>query len=495
MKILYRISTSIIVFYILTSNLHSQTTRVLDLQACINLAKEQSLEMLMLQENLKIAEYELKAATNKFKTMVNLNLRAPDYRESIESWDTGGGLTYYPNRKLIYDGNLEIKQPLPTDGEIFIRSGINNIDDYRQSTNTLKLNTRIGLKQPIDAFFAYNHIQAEFKRANLNHERWQKRFTRTELDLVYDVSKAFYDMLSAKERKKIAMLDLERQKDAHEVASNKFKAGLIRESEALQMEIDLGAAQNSYDIAEVNNLSRANDLKEKLGLDISDSIDVVGDFEYQEILVDVEKAVNLGLENRLEIREQEIAIELSELEIKRKKSARFIKGDISAYYDFTGIGYEELGNPAFSGAFSNIQERPGNRGVALNVRIPLIDWGVNKSLQRAAESEKQLKIYGLEQQKIKIEKDIRNTVNNLHSSLSRLQLLNKNVDLAEKNFEISRARFTNGDIDAQTVALDRSRLNNAYNSRLQAYIQYKLQIADLTRKTFFDFEKGKVLAD
>ena len=66
--------------------------------------------------------------------------------------------------------------------------------------------------------------------------------------------------------------------------------------------------------------------------------------------------------------------------------------------------------------------------------------------------------------------------------------------LAEKNFDISNARFTNGDIDAQTLALDRIRLNNAYLSRLGAYISYRLFIADLTRKTFYDFETGTALA-
>ena len=98
-------------------------------------------------------------------------------------------------------------------------------------------------------------------------------------------------------------------------------------------------------------------------------------------------------------------------------------------------------------------------------------------------------------EKIKIEREIRNTVNNLHSSLKRLQLLIKNVELAERNFEISRQRFSNGDIDAQTLALDRVRLNDAYNSRLEAYISYKLHISDLTRKTFYDFEKGVILAE
>ncbi|MCK4641178.1 MAG: TolC family protein, partial [Candidatus Marinimicrobia bacterium] len=64
---------------------------------------------------------------------------------------------------------------------------------------------------------------------------------------------------------------------------------------------------------------------------------------------------------------------------------------------------------------------------------------------------------------------------------------------AEKSFEISKQRFANGDINSQSLALDRNRLSQAYISRLEAYISYKLLLADLTRKTFYDFEKGQAI--
>jgi len=72
-----------------------------------------------------------------------------------------------------------------------------------------------------------------------------------------------------------------------------------------------------------------------------------------------------------------------------------------------------------------------------------------------------------------------------------VQLLEKNVIVAEKSFEISRQRYANGDIDSQAMALERERLNSAYISRLESFINYKLLLSDLMRKTFFDFEKNK----
>ena len=56
---------------------------------------------------------------------------------------------------------------------------------------------------------------------------------------------------------------------------------------------------------------------------------------------------------------------------------------------------------------------------------------------------------------------------------------------------ISKQRFSNGDIDSQALALDRNRLNLANIAHLDSYIQYKLLLADLMRKTFYDFETGQ----
>jgi hypothetical protein len=83
----------------------------------------------------------------------------------------------------------------------------------------------------------------------------------------------------------------------------------------------------------------------------------------------------------------------------------------------------------------------------------------------------------------------------LHSSLRRLELLEKNVLVAEKSFEISRQRYSNGEIDSQAMALERERLNNAYVSRLESFITYKLLLSDLMRKTFYDFENERSMLE
>ncbi len=166
---------------------------------------------------------------------------------------------------------------------------------------------------------------------------------------------------------------------------------------------------------------------------------------------------------------------------------------IQVNYNFIGVNKNDLSIPiqtSLNNTWRNMMSRPGSFGVGLTVNIPIIDWGENRARVHSAQAILSQNQYQRDAEIVTIERDIRTTVDRLKSSLRRLQLLEKNVIVAEKSFEISRQRYANGDIDSQAMALERERLNSAYISRLESYINYKLLLSDLMRKTFFDFEKN-----
>lgn len=472
----------------------SQEFHYLDLDKSIALAMERSHRMRGLKEALEQSKHELRAATSRFKTHVDLDLVMPNYTETISQWEDSTGINFFPVQQLRVSSYLTIDQPLPTDGNIFIRSGFYNIDDRGRSERLTHLNSMIGFRQPLTALYSYNHIRSEFKRAQLNYELALKRLKREELVLVYEISQAFYQTLNNKERMNIALQTLERQREAAQIARDKYNAGLIREVESLQMEVDLTKSINDYNISTVLYYSQINLFKYKLGLELADSILMQSELAYDKVEVDEDFAVRHGLENRMELREHEISIELSEIAIKRNRSYGQIRGEISGSYEFIGNqkNYMPISiGESFGSSWDVLKNRPGNFGVALTVNIPIIDWGENKAMVKAAQSRLAMDQINLEEEKISIEMEIRNTVKQLRSSLGRLELLKRNLEVAEKSFDISKQRFSNGDIDSQAMALERERLNNAYIMHLDSYIQYKLLLADLMRKSFYDFESGK----
>lgn len=489
----------LIIFILFTSVgiIKSQTQIYnLTLDQSIEIAKSQSLSMKRLEQDLKIAEYNLKSATSRLKTHIDLSFKLPEYTETVRQYEDSTGVSFYPIKQLGYSTNLTINQPLPTDGNIFIETSLGGLNDYYTDIRSTNLNARVGFRQPLDAFYGYNSIKATLKRAELAYEQSNKSLKREELNLIYQVSSSYYNLLSSQKSTDFAVLDLERQTEAYEISKNKFEAGLIREVDALQMEVDLAEAQNNYDIAIVGQLSAANLFKELIGINIGDSVVLNSELKYEPLIIDTELAVGFAKENRLELREREIQIALQELSIKQQKAQGMVRANINGYFEKVGVSRIDIGQSLSSSidkSYRDFRHRPSNYGIGLTITIPILDWGENRALVRAEKARQKQLIIQRDELERNIETEVRNLVANLNSNLKRLQLLEKNVNVAEKSFEITLKRFADGDIDSQSLALERNRLNNAYNSHLRAYINYQLSIADLTRKTFYDFKSGRII--
>ncbi len=468
----------------------------LDLNTSIGIAKKQSNRMQILQQSLRRAEYQLSAVKSSYKTHVSLDMVMPRYTETVRQWEDSLGVSFYSVKQNNMNAFLTVSQPLPTDGRLFLSSGVQNLVDYNYNDRLTQITSSVGFRQPIEAFYGNNNLKLARKQAELNYESSLKQLERAELDLIYEISSLYYNLLSYAQRLEIAKMSYDRQQEAYEIANNKYQAGLIREVEALQMEVDLSAASNNLDLARVNHSAQKRLFKEVMGLNLWDSITVESNLDYTEVIIDTKKAVELALENRNELKEHEIRIELSEMEIKRRKAAGRIQGNILVNCDLIGTNKSLLINPlqsSFQNSFYNLQDRPGNFNAALTISIPLIDWGENKARVNAAKASLQQNMLQLKGEKISIEREILSLIERLTSSLRRLQLLEQNVVVAEKSFGISRQRYANGEIDSQAIALERERLNNAYITRLESFITYKLLLSDLMRKTSYNFEDDEPL--
>ena len=469
-------------------------TYLLTLQESIELAKEKSYTMRNLQEDLKIAEYNLKSAPRSLKTHIDFSLTMPEFNQTVRTWDDTTGVSFYSIKRMDYGGMVTVNQPLITNGNIYWETSLNSYDDFYNRDRSATFNTRLRLRQPIDALYGYNAIRSSLRSARLDYERSSKSFRREELNLVYRVSNSYYNLLSLQRSTEIALLDYERQTEANEIAQNKYASGLIREVDALQMEVDLAEAQNSYEMALINQESAINSFKELLGIELTDSVILKDELKYNVITVDADKAVEYALNNRIELRERDIAIEQQQMAIRQRKAEGMVRGYFDAYVQKTGTSMDDMnttyGNTLRTSA-NDFIDRPINYGVGLTVSVPLLDWGENKARVRAAEARQRQNYLAKEELERSIETEIRNAVAQLNNNLKRLQLLEKNVVIAEKSFAITLQRFTDGDIDSQTLALERNRLNSAYRNHLSAYIAYQLSLADIMRKTLYDFEKDE----
>lgn len=148
----------------------------------------------------------------------------------------------------------------------------------------------------------------------------------------------------------------------------------------------------------------------------------------------------------------------------------------------------------FHSSITDLKNRPRNKGVVFSLTVPIWDWGVNKASVQAAKVNAEMIEHELKETQKTIVREIRSVINLVKESANRLEVLKKSEELAQRSYQINTRRFENGDITSQELALDQQRLTTARQAYLDAFIAYKLAVADLTRKTIYDFENDRSLA-
>jgi outer membrane protein TolC len=171
---------------------------------------------------------------------------------------------------------------------------------------------------------------------------------------------------------------------------------------------------------------------------------------------------------------------------------------LNAFYDFTGYSDQNLPfgsstNHLFNSSWDDLERRPANRGVTFTLSIPVWDWGVNKAEVSSAQVNVRRNELLLDEQKKEIITSITDAVRQVRTAESRLEVLKKSQEVAQRTYEISLERFDTGVITSQLLALDNKSLSDAKLAYLGAFISYQMAIADLKRKTLWDFVNDRSL--
>jgi len=492
----------IILIFLFSLNIYGQGKRVLTLQEAIDIALRESYTVKSFQQDVIRSEERYRSQKANFRPFANFNIRTPSFAENVNLTYTPDGLPVYQSRgNLQFDTSFDFNYVIPTGGTFTLRSSLerarNDIWQKDRTGNYIMLrdnkaltNLRLSFRQPI---FTDNTLKEGLLDAEYSYERSVKNFNRNERDIIFNVTNAFFNLYRATRQLEIYRERMNNSLDAYDLAQMKYEAGIIPEVQALQLQVDKAQSEANY-IAAVNTLDSEKDsFKQLIGLNLDEEVEVIAEVEYEPFEIDLNKALEEGLKNRSEIRVNELEIELSKLNVKSIKRQKEFKGDIYLYYDFTGVSSTPNTNitDIFGSSFDDFWNRPPNRGITLTFSYPILDWGRNSARVQSALATLRETELRLENQKVTIEKEIRDVVRNVKESENRLEILRIAQEVAQKSYEISKGRFDNGDITSQELARDQEALTNTQLNYLTAFITYQRNVADLKRKTMWDFEKNE----
>jgi len=501
-ELMRKISTYLIILsclLVLPGNVPGQDKQIISYNDAVRIALEQSYTIKSFLEKRRAMEESYLYSKAQFKPRIDLTAFAPAFNETVQPVERIDGLPVYNSVGTMQAGGiLSFTYILPTGGNLSLRSTLYQenlktvlaLQDYTELTRDQAYSSlSLNFNQPI---FTRNTLDENLEQAKLNFDKSSHTFSRQQFDIVYQVTNAFYELYRATRESEIAREQLGNSEEAFRIAGLKGETGRIPEGDVLIAEITV-ARDRAALLEKDGLLVRSEDFfKQLIGLDLNEDIQILTTLEYDTFAVDTEKAIEEALNNRLEVQESLLNIELRQIEVDRARRVREFTGNISAYYDITGVSTVTTGSTRelFESSFDNFVDRPPNRGITLSFSYPVFDWGrgsarIEQEMANLKDAELEL-----ENTKINIVREIREIVRNVEIAKLRLKIQERNQEIAQRSYEISVLRFENGDITSQELGVEQERLAATQIDFLNAFITYQLSVADLKRKTLWSFENN-----
>ncbi|OGC09395.1 hypothetical protein A2V82_14810 [candidate division KSB1 bacterium RBG_16_48_16] len=474
--------------------------RILTYDEAIRIALGRSFTIKSYEYNKQAMEKAYQFRKAMFKPRVDVLLYTPSWNETVTAIQQVNGLPVYNSTgSMRVSGDMSFTYMLPSGGNFAfsttlyreaLRTDLASQNYRTLTTNNAYSRLALSFNQPI---FTTNELKENLKEARYYFERSSSQFTRGQMDIIYQVTEGFYELYRATREVEISEEKLANAEEAYRIAQVKAENGRIPEVDVLITRVDLAKSRAAASESR-NNFEREKDkFKQLIGLDLIDDIEIVTDLKYEKCRIDMDKALATALSQRLELQEGRLNIDLQKIAMDRANRYSSIKGNISAYYDFTGVSTINGGSSddLFRSSFENFMERNPNRGVTFSLSYPIFDWGRGSALKQQAEAILLDKELELEYERVEITRQVRDAVRTVEEAMNRLGIYEQNQQVVEMTYRISRMRFENGDINSQQLALEQERLAESQLAYLNAFITYQLAVADLKRKTLWDFEKDR----
>lgn len=459
------------------------TAEVLSLQECIDLAMQNNLQHQRNQQDLANSQAQLTMARAPFGFNMNANLTTPSFTGLSDTQENIALETRVREESsdVSYLGTLRMTQRLRHLGQFTLNTtalrrdfSSNRRADYLDYSGSTRLEfERDLLSQPSE--------EIALKRTEHGLESARLNFDRQRLQLEGQVIDDYYNLVQSVRELEIEDQRLAQSRANLELAQRKFEVGLIAEVEALRLQVEMLQAEATYDQAQTNIESRRDLLRQTLGLDMSAPLEIDTEVQYEIHPIDAQRALELGLARRTDMKRAEIFEEIRMLELKDTRRRNSINATLGANVSMRGHGSE-------IGDVSDNFER--NRwGVDLRITLPLIDNGQRRANVSQAHIALEQSRLSREQQRRQIIQQVRDATRRVHEAERQIDLRQAALEFAQRTYDVEQSRFELGLADSQQLLQAQGNLTQARINALAAVIGYQRQLKNVRLATMAELKE------
>ncbi|HOW39577.1 MAG TPA: TolC family protein [Bacteroidales bacterium] len=454
----------------------------LTLDQSLAVAEQNSPSMKKTRLNLIRSQENLNAQNASLKSQFALTLNPISYTQSREFNNLISDYNTYNATESF--GSFSVIQPIKlTDARISLTNRFGYTDSYSEfsdkTTKGFNNNLSVSLDQPL---FTYNRTKLNLRELELALENSQLNYAIQLLALERQVAQAFYYVYQQQQSLEISRLAYQNMQQSYEVSKNKVDAGISAREEMFQAELNLATTRSDYENALVSLENAKDDFKLLIGISILDDIIVLPNIAVDTIKVDIAFAIDQGLANRMELRQREIDIEVSQFDLIQTKSLNEFRGNLAL----------ELGLFGDNENIGNLYEKPtDNESVSLSLSIPIWDWGERKARIKASEASIESSKISQEEEENNIILGIRKVYRNLNNLQNQIVIARQSVTNAQLTYDLNLEKYKNGDLTGMDLNIFQNQLSEKQLAYTNSLISYKLELLNLKIQTLYDFEKNQ----
>ncbi len=465
--------------------LTANAQQILTLESALEIARNNSPDIRRSLLNLERSEQSLKAQNAALKSNFSLSVTPISYNKNRQFDDLFSIWNTSENTQSF--GTFTVSQPiLPTDGTVSLVNRFGwqkNISEFKNNieNKSFSNNLYLSISQPL---FTYNRTKLQLKELELDLENAQLNYAMQKLNNEKQVTQFFYDVYLAQMNLSISQDEFTNTQKSYEITQNKVTAGIAAKEELYQAELNFATAKSSLQNAQVSLDNLKDQFKQYIGMDIMEEITVMTDVALNPVVVDVKKAIEFGLNSRMELRQREIDIETSQFDLIRTKSQNEFRGDINLSLGI--IGENEK--------MKDIYDNPTNNPrVSVAFNLPLYDWGEKKARIKAQEAVIETQKLSQVEERKQITLDIRKIYRGLQNLVNQIDIAAQSEKNAQLTYEINLERYANGDLTSMDMNLFQNQLSSKKMAYAQALIDYKIELLNLKIQSLYDFEKNEAI--
>ena len=325
------------------------------------------------------------------------------------------------------------------------------------------------IQQPV---FTGGKIKNSYKIAEFMVDAAEANAEMTQNDLVFEVEKAYWNVIKAKEFKKVAEDAVELVKAHMRDLNNMFEVGMVTENDILTTKVQLSNAQLM--LVQANNGVKLSAISfcSILGIQLDTDIELIDELETESMPEqDVNEIIASAIRQRPELKTIESNIEIAKKSIEINNAGYFPDIYLSADYGYRRPDREY--NKDFYGTWT----------VSFLAQFNLFDWG--ETSYKIAESKERLyqAEIAMEQLKDGITLEVTSNYLILLEAREKIEMSRINIQQAEENYRATDDRFKEG-FATNTELMDANNLLiRARTDNITALADYRTALAGLKKST------------